>query len=69
MQNNQHKNISKRKDLRVNRHAFMLNELENKALQRFIDEYKIKNKSKFIRETVIRAILAKFDEDAPTLFD
>ncbi len=69
MQNNQHKKNVNRRNLRHNRHVFMLNELEQKALIRFMETYKISNKSKFIRETVIRAILQKFEEDSPTLFD
>ncbi|MBN1463594.1 MAG: hypothetical protein JXQ69_08285 [Paludibacteraceae bacterium] len=58
------KRISKRK----NRVAIMLNDEEMKAMNRFIETYKIKNKSRFVRETLITAILKKFDEDHPTLF-
>lgn len=56
--------VSKRK----NRVAIMLNDDEMKAMNRFIETYKIKNKSRFIRETLMTAILKKFDEDHPTLF-
>ena len=55
--------------LRKHRHFFMLNDKENKALERYICKYKIKNKSKFIRETLIIAVLKRLEEDAPTLFD
>lgn len=58
------KRISKRQ----NRVAIMLNDEEMKAMNRFIETYKIKNKSRFVRETLITAILKKFDEDHPTLF-
>ncbi|MDR1679850.1 MAG: hypothetical protein LBR81_08765 [Prevotellaceae bacterium] len=53
---------------RKNRVAFMLNDDEMKALNRYITTYKVKNKSRFVRETLITAILKQFDEDHPTLF-
>jgi hypothetical protein len=57
----------KRVSTRKNRVAIMLNDDELKAMTRFIDTYKIKNKSRFVRETLMTAILKKFDEDHPTL--
>ncbi len=53
---------------RKNRVSIMLNDEEMRALHRLISTYKIKNKSKFIRETLMTTILRKFDEDHPTLF-
>jgi hypothetical protein len=53
---------------RKNRVAFMLNDEELKALNRFITTYKIKNKSRLVRETLMTAILKRFEEDHPTLF-
>jgi hypothetical protein len=55
--------------LRVHKHLFSLNDLENKALERYLRKYRVQNKSKFIRETLMMAILRRFEEDAPTLFD
>jgi hypothetical protein len=70
MANKEHRKSSNRKRLhRIHRHEFMLNELENKALMRYISRYRVTNKSKFIRETLIRAVLRQFEEDSPTLFD
>jgi hypothetical protein len=60
---------SKRNSLRTNRQIFTLNDEENKALNRYISKYKVKNKSKFIRETVMLSIIRKLEEDHPTLFD
>lgn len=54
---------------RVHKHLFTLNVLEEKALRRYISRYKVSNKSKFIRETLMRTILKKFEDDTPTLFD
>jgi hypothetical protein len=48
---------------------FTLNDEENKALNRYIEKYKVQNKSKFLRETVMLTIIRKFEEDHPTLFD
>lgn len=53
---------------RTNRLAIMLNDEEMKALSRFLEKYKIKNKSRLVRETLMKAILKKFEEDHPTLF-
>lgn len=61
--------ISKRNSLRTHRQIFTLNDEENKALDRYIDKYKIQNKSKFIRETLMISIIRRFEEDYPTLFD
>jgi hypothetical protein len=60
---------SQRNSLRTHRQIFTLNDEENKALNRYISKYKITNKSKFIRETLMLAIIRKFEEDHPTLFD
>ncbi|MFV0470938.1 MAG: hypothetical protein ACK5L7_02725 [Paludibacteraceae bacterium] len=54
---------------RTHRHLFMLNEKENNALSRYINKYNIKNKSKFIRETLMIAVIKRLEEDSPTLFD
>jgi len=61
--------VIKLKSLRTHQHVFMLNDEENKALNRYISKYKVRNKSRFIRETLMFSILRKFDEDHPTLFD
>jgi hypothetical protein len=58
----------KEKLARTNSHVFLLNDREEKALNRFLEQYKIKNKSKFIRETLMLRIISKFEEDHPTLF-
>jgi len=59
----------KRNSPRIHKHLFILNEEENNALNRYISKYKVLNKSKFIRETLMIAIIRKFEEDHPTLFD
>jgi hypothetical protein len=55
--------------LRKNRQTLLLNNRELKAIETYCDKYKIKNKSRFMRETILTAVLKKFDEDYPTLFE
>lgn len=59
----------KRISKRTHRQFFLLNDEEDKALNRYIVKYKIVNKSKFIRETLMIAIIRKMEEDHPRLFD
>lgn len=54
---------------RTNRHMFMLNDLEQNALNRYLKKYKIQNKSKFIRETILKQVIIQLEKDSPTLFD
>lgn len=54
---------------RQHRLSFRLNDLELKALMKYYKKYRVKNKARFLRETVMYAVLKKFDEDYPTLFD
>ncbi|MBN1186345.1 MAG: hypothetical protein JXB49_28980 [Bacteroidales bacterium] len=54
---------------RINRQSLMLNNHELNALQTYCKKYRVSNKSKFMREAIITAVLKKFDEDHPTLFD
>ena len=60
----------KEKDLlRTNRKAIMLNNRELGAFDYFCKKYKIRNKSKFMRETIMGEILRKFEDDHPKLFE
>jgi hypothetical protein len=54
---------------RMHRQTFMLNELEMKAINRYCKKYKVSNRSRFLRETIFTAILKKFEDDHPTLFE
>ena len=48
--------------------SFLLNDPEYKALMKYCAKYKIKNRSRFIRETLMKAVLTRMTEDYPTLF-
>jgi metal-responsive CopG/Arc/MetJ family transcriptional regulator len=58
-----------KKQARENRVSILLNESEMRALNRFCERYAVKNRSRLIRETLMKAILKKMDNDQPTLFD
>jgi hypothetical protein len=54
---------------RTNRLSVMLNNREMKALGVYCNRYRIKNKSEFFRETVMKYILKRFEEEHPTLWE
>jgi len=55
--------------IRKHRQSFMLNELELQALTKYFKKYKIKNHAKFLRETVMTAVIKRFEDDYPRLFE
>jgi hypothetical protein len=59
---------SDKKSKRLHKHTISFNEKEFKVIGQFIDKYKIENKTKFFRESIIATILQKVEEDHPTLF-
>ena len=54
---------------RVHQKSILFNTREFQAIEHYCKKYKIKNKSKFMREIIISSILKKFDEDYPSLFE
>jgi len=54
---------------RTNRLSLMLNNREMKALGIYCSRYRVKNKSEFLRATIIKAILKRFEEEHPTLWE
>jgi hypothetical protein len=47
----------------------MLNNREMKVLGIYCSRYRVKNKSEFFRETIMRAILKRFEQEHPTLWE
>ena len=45
-----------------------LNDLEYKALEKYCVKYKITNRARFIRESLMKSIITRMSEDYPTLF-
>lgn len=64
-----HHKPRRKREPRQHRVAIMLNDSEMRMLQRYLDRYDVNNRSKLIRETLMRSILSRFDKDSPTLFD
>jgi hypothetical protein len=54
---------------RTNRLSLMLNNREMRALGIYCNRFRVKNKSEFLRETIMRAILKRFEEEHPTLWE
>jgi len=54
---------------RVHKVSFMLNEDEHKAISRYLSRYKIENKSRWYRETILTHVIRTLEEDYPTLFN
>jgi metal-responsive CopG/Arc/MetJ family transcriptional regulator len=63
------KKLKVKPELRKHRVTIMLNDSEMRALERYCNQYTVKNRSRLIRETLMRNILKRFDNDSPTLFD
>ena len=63
------KTVTSPKPPRVHRVSFMLNDEEHKAVEHYLKKYKIKNKSRWYRETIIAHILRTLEKDYPTLFN
>lgn len=61
---------SKRQKLtRTNRVTIVLNDSELRILERYCQRYTVTNRSRLIRETLMREVLKRLDMDSPTLFD
>ncbi len=54
---------------RTNRLSFMLNNRELRALSIYCTRFRVKNKSEFLREVLIKAILKRFNDEHPTLWE
>lgn len=55
--------------LRKSRTSLLFNQREREAIDLYCQKYKIKNRSKFMREVILTEVLRRFDEDYPTLFE
>lgn len=54
---------------RTKKAVFMLSEEEYDLIQFYLRKYKIANRSRWYRETVINHVLRNMDQDYPTLFE
>ena len=58
----------KEKLIRSRRKTILFNEKEMSLIDSYCQKYSIRNKSAFIRESVISHILEQMDDNYPTLF-
>lgn len=49
--------------------TFSLNEKEYALIEAYIRKYRIENRSRWFRETIISFVLKNLEQDYPTLFD
>jgi hypothetical protein len=64
--------VEQKKDEKLKRSyrtSLLFNNREREALNLYCEKYKIRNKSKFMREAIMTEVLKRFDEDYPTLFE
>ena len=59
---------TREKLVRKHKITFMLNDKEMEAIENYLSRYRIKNKSRFYRETIVRHILKQMEKDTPELF-
>lgn len=57
-----------KKPKRTHRQTITFNDVEMGVISNFCSKYKIKKKTKFLREAIISTILQKMEEDHPKLF-
>jgi len=54
---------------RINKLSVLLNNRELKALGIYCSRYRVKNRSEFLRETLMKAILQRFENEYPSLWE
>ncbi len=54
---------------RSERYSFLVNSDERQTIENYLRKYKIRNRSRWMRETLITFIIKNLDQDYPTLFN
>ncbi len=54
---------------RIHPVIFRLNDEEMRMVDRYLSRYKIENRSRWYRETILSHVLKMLEEDYPTLFN
>ncbi|WP_129594081.1 hypothetical protein [Seramator thermalis] len=68
MNKSAHFKSSSKQKLRTKKAEFMLTEDEYQLIDFYLRKYKITNRSRWFRETVLNYIFKNMDQDYPTLF-
>ena len=63
--------MEERKDrpVRNERYSFLVNSDEKQTIENYLRKYKISNRSRWMRETLMTFIIKNLDQDYPTLFN
>ena len=59
----------KEQSVRNERYSFLINADEKQTIENYLRKYKISNRSRWMRETLITFIIKNLDRDYPTLFN
>lgn len=59
----------KQNPVRNERYSFLVNTDEKQTIENYLRKYKIRNRSRWMRETLITFIIKNLDQDYPTLFN
>lgn len=62
-------NIPPRTKLRTKKAGFTLTDEEYDLIHLYLKKYKISNRSRWFRETVLNHVLKNMEQDYPTLFE
>ena len=54
---------------RKERYSFLVNPDERQMIEKYLRKYKIRNRSRWMRETLMTFIIKNREQDYPTLFD
>jgi hypothetical protein len=59
----------KEHSVRNERYSFLINSEEKQMIENYLRKYRIRNRSRWMRETLITFIIKNLDQDYPTLFN
>ena len=59
----------KQNPVRNERYSFLVNSDEKQTIEKYLRKYKIRNRSRWMRETLITFIIKNLEQDYPTLFN
>jgi hypothetical protein len=59
----------KEHSVRNERYSFLINSEEKQMIENYLRKYRIRNRSRWMRETLITFIIRNLDQDYPTLFN
>lgn len=54
---------------RIKKQTILFNSLEMSAIHKYCNQFKVKNRSQFMREAIVTEVLKRFDKNYPSLFD